>query len=690
MLIGRATELARIDASLDALRDGRGGAILLRGMAGIGKSALLAAARERAPEMTVMSVAGHETEADLPFSGLGELLGPVLAHVDAIPVPQAVAVRGALALEPPVPGDRYAVCAGALAMLVLQREAGPVLVLVDDLQWLDVPSRSCLAFIARRAARTAILVIAAERSGAPSANGALFPGEVLSVEPLELADAEALLRARAPSVASPARRALLRAAAGVPLGILELPIGDIGAADDDPSVAPPAPPGDRIGQVFAGRVAAVPPIVRLALLLIAASEPADLGGIVPAARQLGVGTEAIEAAESSGLVELSGHRATWTHPLARSVIYHAATPEQRRRVHRALATVSEGDARAWHLALGAVGPDAEAAAAMEVAAASAASRRADATASEAYERSARLLPPGPPRAERLMRAGAAAGAAGDAARSVVLLDEALGSITDPMLQALVERERGSVMVWTDPTGAARRRLSEAAEAVATRAPGLAAAMLADAAIAQTTNDCRGGWRTARRAAELLPSDAEPLLAGHVLAALGWAEVLVGERDAADATYVRVHELVAQTDPTSPGAAGLTVALLTRMMLVEPAAARPQLLGLAAVLRQAGALSSLPYVAGLAMLAGLWTGAWDAAESEAMEVIALAEETGGGPLTGMGGRPAGPTPCDARPGRAGAGRPRPRRVARRADRADDDRGLRRLREGPPGPVAGPAG
>lgn len=232
-----------------------------------------------------------------------------------------------------------------------------------------------------------------------------------------------------------------------------------------------------------------------------------------------------------------------------------------------------------------------------------------------------------------MRAGAAAGAAGDGPRAITLLDEALGGAADPLLRAAVERERGNVMVWTDPTGAARRRLSDAAEAVATRAPGLAAAMLADAAIAQTTNDCRGGWRTARRAAALLPPDAPPLLAGHVLAALGWAEVLVGERDAADATYARVHGLLAQTDPTSPGAAGLTVALLTRMMLVEPAAARPQLLGLAAALSQAGALSSLPYVAGLAMLAGLWTGAWDAAEVEAREVIALAEETGRFPSLG---------------------------------------------------------
>ncbi len=420
MLLGRDAERARIDGLLERAREGTSGVLVIRGEAGIGKSALLEYAAERAGAATVLRARGIESEVELAFAGLHELLRPVLGELDRLPAPQADALRGALGLSP-APAERH--LAGA-ALLGLLAETEPV-VLVDDAQWLDGPSAAALLFAARRLLADAVAVIVAVRTGEPSA----FDGaglDDLDLEGLPTDAARMLLDAHAERPVAADTAAWLHAATGGnPLALTEL-------AGEAPRLRP-APVGDhvtvgsRIEHALSRRLDSVGPEAHGALLAAAVADDDALGPVLGA----GATVEALESAEAAGLVSLSPGRVVFRHPLVRSVVLGRAEPADRRAAHRAYGgALGEGDRAVWHAAAGAVAPDEAIAGALAAAGERAAQRGGHAAAASALEHAARLSPDLARRAERLLQAAEATWLAGDGPGALALLGEA-----DPVMPA---------------------------------------------------------------------------------------------------------------------------------------------------------------------------------------------------------------------------------------------------------------
>ncbi|HEX5923672.1 MAG TPA: ATP-binding protein, partial [Baekduia sp.] len=357
-------ELIGRQAELEALRSrvADGGTLVVAGRPGVGKSALLAAATAGRGPAPVLRATGVQSEVTLPFAVLRELLHPVLAEVDALPPAQRGALRAALALDAPTGLDRgtvlhaFAALAGALA---------PVVVAVDDVQWLDASSREAVAFLARRAERLGVTVLVVHSlRGEPLHGWPALP--TLTVD--ELGRADALDLALRGGVAPAVAEALVEAVGGNPLALVEGPAeltaGQRAGRDALPDLLPA---GGRITDAYATRLARLPEPTRAAVLLAAASGDGATGPLAQALAPHG-GTAALAAAEDDGLVVVAERFVRFTHPEARSAVYHAATPSDRRAAHRALAAVLGRDEAAWHLAVTAVEPDEELAAVLERAA----------------------------------------------------------------------------------------------------------------------------------------------------------------------------------------------------------------------------------------------------------------------------------------------------------------------------------
>ncbi|HWM95639.1 MAG TPA: AAA family ATPase, partial [Streptosporangiaceae bacterium] len=530
MIVSRAVELSRLDDLLAALAGGEGGALVVRGEAGIGKTTLLEALAARSGDaVTVIRACGAETEAELTFSALADLLNPVLGELAALPEPQAAALMGALALGPPAPGDRLAVCVATLGVLRAAAQRRPVLAVVDDLQWIDASSRECIEYAARRAGGPLAVVLAARDPWGPSEPGHL---PELRVGPVDEAGAAELLRHRAPDLAPPVASAIAQAAAGNPLALVELTATlnadqRTGAAPLDLRLAP----GRRLQRAFSGRVGALGEPARRSLLIAAAHAGPELPVI--AAACLGAGTDVghLREAEAFGLVGIGANRVSFTHPLIRGVVYQEAPAAERRIAHAALAAAlgDDDDRRVWHLAAAAIGTDEEVAAGLDRVGRQAVARRAYAAGSGALERAARLTPARETATRRLIAAGQAAAGAGLADRALALFAEAAEVAGTEDQQARAQQLRGRMMVWRGLGAEAVPLLVGQAGLVAPRLPALAATMYSDAANGATTiGSYLEAERLAWRAAGLLPADTDPALRGAVLGMLGWALTLRGK------------------------------------------------------------------------------------------------------------------------------------------------------------------
>ena len=370
MLVGRDQERARIDRLLGDALAGRSGALLLVGEAGIGKTALLEHARAAAVAagMPILRARGMQTETDIPFAGLSELLGPLLDRLDAIPPTQAAALRGALALGDATGGDRYAVMAGVLSLLAAAAEEQPLLALVDDCQWLDDSSLEALLFAGRRLGAEGIVLLGSYRGGTVPIGPWL---ERLEIGPLGPEEARALLeQAQGTRLALPVAERLVAGTGGNPLALLEVPtlLTDAQLEGREP-LASPLRPGAGIKAAFRRRVEQLPEDGQRALLVAAAAENGALDAIMGALEVLGLDASALEPAEAAGLIRLETGRLDFRHPLLRSTAYYTASALDRRIVHRALADVAApGSAgRAWHLASATIAPDEDVAAALEAA-----------------------------------------------------------------------------------------------------------------------------------------------------------------------------------------------------------------------------------------------------------------------------------------------------------------------------------
>ncbi|MDG6100863.1 AAA family ATPase [Dactylosporangium aurantiacum] len=399
MLWGREADRAAAAAVLERARAGRSGALLVRGDPGIGKSALLDDVAAAATGMTVLRCAGVETEAEVPFASLHQLLTPALAHLGRLPDVQAAALRGALGLGPAAGGDQLLVGVAVLTLLAELAEDEPVLCVIDDAHWLDRSSAQALRFVARRLhAEPVAMLFGARDEFAPEG----LPEHRLAG--LDPDTADALLRQLRPDLPQRIRVRLVRDSAGNPLALRELPRG-----------APPFVPATlprRIQDAFAARIDRLPPDGK-AMLLIAAAEE-GLGLVLEAAGQLGVAPDGLGAAEEAGLVTVAAGRIVFTHPLLRAAAYQQTTFDRRLVVHRTLARLlpADDDRRAWHLAAAATGPDEEAALALERAAERARGRKGYPASAAALQRAAQLTADPVRRTRRLVAAAVAANDAG--------------------------------------------------------------------------------------------------------------------------------------------------------------------------------------------------------------------------------------------------------------------------------------
>ncbi|MEZ5102356.1 MAG: AAA family ATPase [Thermoleophilia bacterium] len=629
MLVGRDDELRRLDEVVAGAAAGAGGALVLRGAPGIGKTALVDAAADaaRARGALVLAARPVETEAEIPFAGLADLLGPVAGRRDALPAPQAGALAGALALGPVTPGDRLAVCVATLGLLAASAEERPVVVLVDDAQWLDPPSRECLVFAGRRVAGPVALVIAVRAETDAERELAALPS--IDLGPLDDVSARDLLSRVAPDLAATVADAIVGAAAGSPLALVELP----GTLTDDERagrapLATPLRPGRRLQQVFDGHIAALPGATRLALAIAAASGSEGLRPVAAACARAGVELDALLPAEAIGIVRLGDDRVRFSHPLARGAAYHDAPADDRRRAHRALAAIETGAAAAWHPAAAAVGPDAEAAAALEAVAAEAAARRGYAVAADALERAGRLTGEPDAAAARFLGAAHAALAAGRGEQALRALAELHHCAPAGPLAVEAAHLRGIGELWGGHVGRASEQLEAVAEPLAAPAPEHAARILADAAVAATVaGACVRALALAERAHALLDEAAGPQTRAPVLAILAWSLVLRGRTDEARPILHEVERLAADVDPFSPAAQSLLLALNVRLPFEEHVRAFEESAALVEAARNAGALGVLPMLLQVVVDSGQRLGRWAGLHELASEGIALAQETG---------------------------------------------------------------
>src|SRR4051794_26387392 len=409
-LLGRRSECAALDRLVASVREGHSRALVLRGEAGVGKSALLEYLARHAAGCHLARAVGVESEIELAFAGLHQLCAGFLDRLDGLPAPQREALGTAFGLRGGGAPERFVVGLAVLSLLSDVAEERPLVCIVDDAQWLDDASSQALAFVARRlGVESAGLVLAVRE---PSDERHLAGLAELAVGGLDEQDAHALLDS---VVTGPLdariRDRIVAETSGNPLALLELPRGRTPAqlAGGFELDGAPALSG-RIEERFQERLAELPAATRL-LLLIAAAEPVgDPLLLWKAAGELGIDAGAAAPAADAGLVELSS-QVRFRHPLARSAVYRAGTPEERRRVHEALAEATDAqadpDRRAWHRAHATDGLDEDVAAELERSAGRARARGGLAAGAAFLERATMLTLEPSSRAERALAAASA-------------------------------------------------------------------------------------------------------------------------------------------------------------------------------------------------------------------------------------------------------------------------------------------
>jgi DNA-binding CsgD family transcriptional regulator len=423
-LLGRDRDLAELYALVDGIDD-RGGALVVRGEAGIGKSALLAAARERAlgRGVTVVSTAGALSEAQLAFAGLHQLLLPLLGRLDLLPDPQRQALETAFGIAEGDAPDLFLIGLATLGLVAERSAETPLLFVVDDAHWLDRPSSEVLGFVARRVESDPAVLLFGVREGLPSSlDDADLPE--LPLAGLDQDASNALLDLGAATLPFDLRRRILEEADGNPLALIELPAAAVELGTHTPQSGP-LPLTARLEQAFASRLTTLGPDVQ-ELLLLAALDEVDLAELSRAAGKP-VGTADLAPAVAGGLGILDSGRFRFRHPLIVSAVEQAATADQLRSAHAALAeALADEPGRAvWHRAAAASGPDEAVAEALDAAANRAKLRGAGDVAVSAFERAAELTAEPLRRAQRLYLAGDLARELGRSSDGVRLLRAAL-------------------------------------------------------------------------------------------------------------------------------------------------------------------------------------------------------------------------------------------------------------------------
>jgi DNA-binding CsgD family transcriptional regulator len=418
-ILGRATECTRLAELLDEAGSGRGRGLVLRGEAGIGKTALLDHLADSADGFTVVRATGVEFESGLALAALGELIRPLSGLLGEVPPAHADVLANLVSYRTDDGAviDRHAVYAATLALLTVAAAKQPLLCLIDDAHWIDTASAEALLFATRRLRADAVLIVFASRD-VPEFDA---PG----VETLQLAglDMVASLRllARSGDLPATAGARLAVSAMGNPLALLALPrlLASVGSLD-------PLPSNKTLQRAFGAHLSSMSDRHRLALLVCAAAGHAEFDVVARALAEVDLDLADLDEGAARGLVLITARTVVFRHPMVRSAVYAQAGPGERRAAHRALAEVcvSDEDLRAWHRAHVTAGPDETVASELVTTAGRARRRGGIAAEAEALERAAELTAEPVMRARRLFAAAAAWSAAGAPERSDALLDQA--------------------------------------------------------------------------------------------------------------------------------------------------------------------------------------------------------------------------------------------------------------------------
>ncbi len=647
MLVGREAERRRLDALLAAARLGESGVVVVTGEAGIGKTTLLDDARVRAADMRVLGVTGTETEHDLPFAGLAQLLRITAADLGRLPPPQAEALGIALALRVGDAADRFAVGAGLLTLLTQHSEDMPLCLIIDDAHLLDLPSQDALLFVARRLLADSIALIIGCRAGEPCRLA--DPGlPRLTLTGIDREATRYLVRAELGEQGSRMVDRVVTLSVGNPLAVREL-IADPAALLEQPTDFP-RPLSVSLSQVYARRARELDPEA-LTAARCAAVAGQDLAVVTRACAELGAAVSALERAEALGLLTVGAGEVRFRHPLVRSALYASAPPVVRRRLHAAAASAvadRDIDRQAWHLSESVVGTDDVAASAMEGAAHRAADRAAYAVAASAAERSAALSASTRDRARRLVLAGSWAWLGGDADDARRSLQGAIGLDPSPGIQARGAHLLGVIAARSGSIEAARDLLLRAA-AHATE-PADALTSLAEAVdVCFYLGDAATAVDLARAIEGSLTDspDGEAWALGSVAA--GCARILAGEEGSAQ---IRSGlDRLGAIDLRHGDPALTTWAVIGPLFLRDTASGREQLARAVSDRRARSAVGELPHLLFHIARDEAAGDRWDSAEADYAEAIGLARELG--QSTELACSLAGLAWLDARRGRVAA-------------------------------------
>ncbi len=615
-----------------SVRTGQSRALVLRGEAGVGKTALLEYLVRHASGCGIARATGVESEIELAYAGLQQLCAPLLDGLDRLPGPQRNALGIAFGLRDGAAPDRFLVGLAVLSLLADIAEQRPLICVVDDAQWLDAASAQALAFVARRLGAESVGLVFAARE--PGGEGHLEALPQLDVSGLDDRAARALLgTVLAGPLDERVRDRIVAETRGNPLALLELPRGRTPAelAGGFGLSGGPAMPG-RIEQSFRERLAPLPPPTRLLLLIVAAEPTGDPVLMWRAAAALGIDPDAVTVAAGAGLVEVAA-QVRFSHPLVRSAVYGAAAPEERRRVHRALAEATDAgvdpDRRAWHRAQAAAGLDEDIADELERSAGRARARGGMAAGAAFHERAAELTPDLRLRAQRALLAAQCKHIAGAPEAALRLLALAQAGPLDEHGRARAQLLHAQITFAMTRGRDAPPLLLEAARRLEPLDPRLARETYLDAFAAALSADrlVRGGgadeiaaavlgagWEPATRASDLL-LDGLALLTreGYVAAAAALKLALRAFRD----------EPLSEEDELR----WLWLACRIARALADDEAWDELAARHLELARRAGAYSALPVALTDRVLVELFSGRTGAAMSLAAESDAVVEATG---------------------------------------------------------------
>jgi DNA-binding CsgD family transcriptional regulator len=631
LIVGRDHERRLLGGLIDSLKVG-GGAAAIYGEPGMGKTSLLNFVADRANRTgaQVLTARGIESEAVLPFAAITDLLLPLQTHFATLPAIQREALEVCLALSAGSPRGPLAACAGALGVLTAAADERPLVILVDDFQWLDAESAQILLFVARRLVDEPLAMVLAVRvepdvampdTGLP----------MLSLTGLSTDECTQLAAAMNVTVTPQELTSLVGSTAGNPLAVVER-LRTVGPGRWDESLWVGSEGTDlhhSLERTWGRLFEQLTEDARTALFVVVADQDAGGRHAVQALKSLGLSVASLGPAERLGLVGSSADEIRLRHPLLRPVVLARTPLAGRVAAYRALAETADGYSRSWYLAAAAIGPDEAVATALVAAAGEARQRNGLRASARTLHRAAELTANPSVRAERLLHAAHDAHLAGDSSSAVAWCEQALRYRDDPSFAVDVQRVAGGALTSLGEPRRALELMTGAAARARPNDPVLAAEILAEAtgpAIMQ------GEMHLVRELAEQVECiwahspDAAATATSTGLAMVAGAFSISGDIARATVYLRRVVQLPLSSDKTAElhGAAFHAQSLGWAERYSE---ARYQLTILLDGARRLGSPTILAFALAISAEIGWWSGQWTTAYADATEALQWAAENG---------------------------------------------------------------